>query len=163
MIISRCRDKILTRTHAQQAVRLSKSFNKEVIFTNGCFDLLHIGHVRSLEQAATLGETLVVGVNSDETVTDLKGKGRPYIPHKQRMEMVASIHCVTYVVPFDEPTPLELILALEPDMEVKGGDWGMDEIVGRQYVAAWGGEVAQLTTCKGVSTSSILNRVRDPR
>src|SRR5579859_3237665 len=106
--------------------------SRRVVFTNGCFDLLHPGHIRSLESARALGDLLVVGVNSDVSVRANKTAGRPIIPAEERAELLAALQCVDYVVIFDEPTPRELIARVLPDVLVKGGDWGANEIVGRE-------------------------------
>jgi D-beta-D-heptose 7-phosphate kinase/D-beta-D-heptose 1-phosphate adenosyltransferase len=133
-----------------------------VVFTNGCFDLLHLGHVRSLEQARGLGSRLVVAVNSDASVRRLKGRDRPLVPARRRAEVVASLECVDWVVIFRAATPLALIRDLRPDVLAKGGDWSLDAIVGRAEVESWGGRVVRLREVPGVHTTAILER-RSPR
>ena len=132
-----------------------------VVFTNGCFDLLHPGHIASLEQARRLGDALVVGINSDESVRQLKGAGRPIFPQDERAEILAALECVDAVVIFDDLTPREVIARLLPDILVKGGDWASDQIVGREEVEAAGGRVVSIPTVSGYSTSAILQRIRD--
>jgi D-glycero-beta-D-manno-heptose 1-phosphate adenylyltransferase len=131
-----------------------------VVFTNGCFDLLHPGHLRLLEGARALGDALIVGVNSDSSIRGNKGSGRPVIPEGERAELLAALSAVDYVTIFDEPTPLALIAALLPDVLVKGNDWGPGEIVGRAEVEQTGGRVISLPLEPGYSTSSILARIR---
>jgi rfaE bifunctional protein nucleotidyltransferase chain/domain len=134
---------------------------RRVVFTNGCFDLLHPGHIASLEQARGLGEALIVGLNSDASVHVLrKGPGRPVLPERERAEILASLECVDAVVIFDDPTPREVIARLLPDVLVKGGDWSSDQIVGREEVEAAGGRVVSIPVVPGYSTSAILQRIR---
>ena len=145
---------LLTRQREQGA---------RVVFTNGCFDLLHVGHVRYLQAARALGDVLVVGVNSDASIRLLqKGAGRPVIPDGQRMEVLSALACVDYVIKFEEPDPLRLIDAIQPDVLVKGGDWPIDQIVGRSSVEARGGTVVSIPLVPEVSTSQIIERIRDP-
>ena len=141
-------------------VAARKRNGQHVVFTNGCFDLLHPGHVRCLEQARALGDLLVVAINSDTSVQQLKGTGRPLVPQEERAEILAALVAVDYVVIFDAPTPRELIRRLRPDVLVKGGDWGPEEIVGRQEVEAAGGRVVSVPLEPEYSTTSILERVR---
>lgn len=134
---------------------------KRIVFTNGCFDLMHIGHTRYLQAARELGDVLVVGVNSDASVRSLnKGPGRPIVPQAQRAEVLAALACVDYVVVFDEPDPGALIGALQPDVLVKGGDWAPDRIVGREVVEARGGRVLSIPLVPGVSTSALVERIQ---
>jgi len=157
----RARTKVLGRAAAARAVRAAQRRGERVVFTNGCFDLLHVGHVRSLEQARALGDRLVVAVNSDASVRALgKGPGRPIVPARQRAEVLAALACVDWVVPFSEPTPLRTIQALRPDVLAKGGDWPLDRIVGRREVESWGGRVVRLREVPGVRTSSIVEAIR---
>jgi len=137
-----------------------KRNRRSVVFTNGCFDLLHPGHVRCLEQARAQGDVLVVAINSDVGVHRLKGAGRPILPQGERAEILAALACVDYVTIFDEPTPHEIIARVLPDVLVKGGDWGMDEIVGRAEVEAAGGRVISISLEPGYSTSEIIERIR---
>ncbi len=133
---------------------------ERLVFTNGCFDLIHVGHVRYLEQAKQLGNILVVGLNGDDSVKRIKGAGRPVTPVEERREILLSLRAVDYVCVFDEDTPLELIKAVSPDVLVKGGDWPVEKIVGADFVQARGGEVRSLPYLPGHSTSEILERVK---
>ena len=133
---------------------------EKVVFTNGCFDLLHPGHIRTLEAARKLGDVLIVGLNSDRGVRELKGSGRPILPERERAEILAALECVDAVVIFDEPTPREIIAALLPDVLVKGGDWASDQIVGREEVESAGGRVVSIPVTPGYSTTAILQKIR---
>ena len=137
-----------------------KRNGKRVVFTNGCFDLLHPGHIHSLETARRLGDVLIVGINSDDSVRTLKGAGRPVIPAEERAEILASLECVDAVVIFDELTPQKVVAALLPDILVKGGDWPGNQIVGREEVEAAGGKVVLVEVLPGYSTSEILKKIR---
>jgi D-beta-D-heptose 7-phosphate kinase/D-beta-D-heptose 1-phosphate adenosyltransferase len=138
----------------------AKRNGRRVVFTNGCFDLLHPGHIETLEKARSLGDALVVGVNSDRGVRAMKGAGRPIMPERERAEILAALECVDGVVIFDEPTPREVIAALLPDVLVKGGDWASDQIVGREEVEAAGGKVISIPVVAGYSTTAILEKIR---
>jgi D-beta-D-heptose 7-phosphate kinase/D-beta-D-heptose 1-phosphate adenosyltransferase len=131
-----------------------------VVFTNGCFDLLHVGHVRCLQAARRLGDRLVVGINGDASVRRLKGADRPIVPARQRAEVVAALGCVDWVVIFPADTPLGLIRALRPDVLVKGGDWARDSIVGREEVESWGGRVARIREVPRAATTRIVETIR---
>jgi rfaE bifunctional protein nucleotidyltransferase chain/domain len=137
-----------------------KRNGKCVVFTNGGFDLLHPGHIRNLEAARALGDFLVVGINSDESVRVLKGEGRPLIPAQERAEILANLECVDAVVIFDELTPQRVIAELLPDVLVKGSDWPGNQIVGREEVEAAGGKVVLVPNVPGYSTTEILKRIR---
>jgi len=137
-----------------------KRNGQRVVFTNGCFDLLHPGHIRSLETARALGDVLIVGMNSDESVRRLKGEGRPVIPAQERAEILASLECVDAVVIFDELTPQRVVAELLPDVLVKGGDWPGNQIVGRAEVEAAGGKVVLVEVVPGYSTTEILKKIR---
>lgn len=138
-----------------------KRNGRRVVFTNGCFDLLHPGHIRGFELARQMGEALVVGLNSDRSVRKLKGPTRPVIPEQERAEMLAALESVDAIVIFDEPTPREVISRLLPDVLVKGGDWPGDQIVGREEVQAAGGRVVSLPVVPGYSTTAILRKIRE--
>ncbi len=157
--------KILSREELVQAVRQHRQAGKRVVFTNGCFDLLHVGHMRYLQQARSLGDLLVLGVNDDASVRRLKGDKRPLIPHAERASVLAALACVDYVTIFSEDTPLELIASVHPDVLVKGGDYTPETVVGRDEVEAYGGEVALVPFIDGFSTTdiidSVLQRYRD--
>lgn len=154
-------DKIMTPAQLVPVLEQARAQNKRIVFTNGCFDLMHIGHTRYLQAARALGDLLVVGVNSDASVRSLnKGSDRPIVPEAQRAEVLASLGCVDYAVIFSEPDPGELIAALEPDVLVKGGDWAINQIVGRETVEARGGLVTTIPLVPGMSTTSLLQRIR---
>lgn len=133
---------------------------RTLVFTNGCFDLLHPGHVRYLREARALGDALIVALNSDRSVRLLKGKGRPILNQMERAEVVAALQDVDYVTIFDQETPLELITTLLPDVLVKGGDWSLDQIIGRKEVEEAGGRVLSLPYIEGSSTSDIIERIK---
>jgi rfaE bifunctional protein nucleotidyltransferase chain/domain len=133
---------------------------KRVVFTNGTFDILHPGHVRYLESARAQGQLLVVALNTDESVRRYKGPERPINTLADRLEVMASLECVDFVTWFDEDTPLEAILSLQPDVLVKGGDWKLQDIVGGKEVAGWGGKVRSLRFVEGKSTTAIIQRSR---
>src|SRR5262245_65863531 len=152
------RGKLLSRAAAAVAVARARRRGERVVFTNGCFDLLHLGHVRSLEAARRLGDRLLVGVNADASVERLKGPGRPVVPARERAQVLAALACVDWVVVFPEPTPLALIRRLRPDVLAKGGDWAPRAIVGREEVLGWGGRVLRLREIPGVRTTRILAR-----
>ncbi len=137
-----------------------KRNGKRVVFTNGCFDLLHPGHIHSLEAARALGDALIVGINSDESVRTLKGAGRPLIPAEERAEILASMECVDGVVIFDELTPQKVIATILPDILVKGSDWPGNQIVGREEVEKAGGKVILIDNLPGYSTTEILKKIR---
>ena len=138
-----------------------RAAGKIVVFTNGVFDLLHVGHVRYLAQARELGDELIVAINSDRCVRELKGADRPIIDQDERAEILAALRSVTYVTIFDEISPRALIGKLLPDVLVKGGDYALDEIHGREEVEAAGGRVVSLPFVEGESTSAIIDRMRD--
>ena len=140
--------------------RAWREAGKVVVFTNGCFDLLHPGHVALLEAARREGDVLVVGLNSDRSVRGLKGPGRPVIPEAERAEALGALEVVDRVVVYDEDTPLELIRAVRPDVLVKGADWAQDAIVGRDVVEADGGRVVRAAILPGRSTSELVGRIR---
>jgi D-beta-D-heptose 7-phosphate kinase/D-beta-D-heptose 1-phosphate adenosyltransferase len=137
-----------------------KAEGRTVVFTNGCFDLLHPGHVALFEAARAEGDVLVVGLNSDRSVRALKGAGRPLVPEQERAETLAALEAVDRVVVYDEDTPLELIRALLPDVLVKGADWAQDAIVGSDVVQAAGGRVVRAALVPGRSTTSLVEQIR---
>jgi len=158
--VTPARRKVLTRAGAARVVRAAHARGQRIVFTNGCFDLLHLGHVRSLEEARSHGDRLLVAVNSDASVRRLKGRGRPLVPARQRAEVLAGLACVDWVVVFGEDTPLTTIRLLRPDILAKGGDWSIDTIVGRREVEGWGGRVVRLREIPGVRTTHIVARAR---
>lgn len=141
-------------------IRLSlKKQGKKVVFTNGCFDLLHSGHVFLFKEAKKLGDVLVVAVNDDASVRKIKGPRRPIFPLRERLEILDAIQSIDYLIPFSQETPKEIISSLLPDVLVKGGDWNMDEVAGREDVVAAGGRVVLIPHFEGQSTSQILSRI----
>lgn len=150
--------KIHDRTRLLAALAPMRT-GRTVVFTNGCFDLLHAGHVDLLSRARALGDLLVVGLNTDTSVQRLKGPTRPVTPFAQRAYVLAGLACVDAVTPFAEDTPLALITALRPDVLVKGGDWPMERIVGKDLVTAHGGRVVSLPLVPGLSTSAVIARI----
>jgi D-beta-D-heptose 7-phosphate kinase/D-beta-D-heptose 1-phosphate adenosyltransferase len=137
-----------------------RAAGRKLVFTNGVFDILHVGHVRYLAEAGALGDALVVAINSDRTVCELKGAGRPLMNHDERAEILAALRAVDYVTIFDDVSPRSLIAELLPDVLVKGGDYALDEIHGREEVEAAGGRVVSLPFVEGVSSSVIIGRMK---
>jgi len=151
--------KIRPRTELKAIVDRLKGEGKKIIFTNGCFDILHAGHTRYLSEARKLGDVLVLALNSDRSVRAIKGEKRPIVPEAERAEVLAALSSVDYVTVFDEPTPLALIELLRPDVIVKGGDWAEKDIVGADAVRGWGGRVAVMPEIEGASTTNIIDKV----
>jgi len=149
----------MTLNKLKSVISSLKKNGKKIVFTNGCFDLIHIGHVRYLVEAKKLGDILIVGINSDESVRSLKGKNRPIINEKERAEITDSLKPVDYVVVFNEKTPDKLIEQLKPDIHVKGGDYQMDEIHESKSMRRIGGKTVILREIEGKSTSNILQRI----
>ncbi len=140
---------------------IRRAQGRRIVFTNGCFDLLHVGHIRYLQAAHDMGDILIVGLNTDASVQTLsKGNGRPITPQGQRAEVLTALACVDYVVLFDEPDPGPLIADLKPDVLVKGGDWAPEKIVGRESVEARGGLVRTIPLVPDISTTAIINKIR---
>jgi len=136
-----------------------KARNKKIVFTNGCFDLLHWGHVKYLQDAKKKGDLLIVGINSDASVKRIKEKKRPVVNEKDRLRLVASLESVDYVVLFKEDTPLKIIKFIKPDVLVKGADWNRDNIVGKDFVRSYGGSVSTIKLVKGYSTSNLIKKI----
>lgn len=152
--------KIVAKEELRALRRELRGAKKQLVFTNGCFDILHVGHVRYLSSARALGDALLVAINSDRAVRELKGEGRPVINENERAEMLAALSAVDYVTVFDALSPRALIAELLPDVLVKGGDYAIDEIHGREEVEAAGGRVVSLPFVEGASTSSIIEKVK---
>jgi rfaE bifunctional protein nucleotidyltransferase chain/domain len=153
--------KVKQRQELAALLQSHRQAGKRIVFTNGCFDLMHVGHTRYLRAAKDLGDLLIVAVNSDESVRSLnKAPDRPIVPEAQRAEVVAALGSVDYVILFNEPDPHSLITALQPDILVKGGDWAVERIVGREVVEARGGVVRTIPLVPGVSTTSLIQRIR---
>lgn len=151
--------KILGRKDLAEKANTLRRARKRIVFTNGCFDILHVGHVRYLASARNEGDVLVVGLNSDKSIKSIKKENRPIIPEDQRAEVLAGLWCVDYVTLFDEPDPLSLIQAVRPDVLVKGADWAETEIVGADFVTASGGKVIRVEMVPDISTSRIIQRI----
>jgi len=153
------KEKVQSKEALCKTIENLKKKGKRIVFTNGCFDLLHLGHVRYLEESKSLGDILVVGVNSDRSVRSLKGPERPILPEEERTEILSSLACVDYVTVFDELTPLELISSLQPHILVKGGDWTKEAVEGKEVVEQSGGKVVILPFIKGSSTSNLIETI----
>ncbi len=154
---------ILSLDELRQVREELRSAGRRVVFTNGCFDLLHPGHVRYLQQARAIGDVLIVALNSDRAVRELKGASRPILNQDERAEVIAALGCVDYVIVFDDISPRATISALLPDVLVKGGDWSVDQIIGREEVEAAGGQVLNLPLVEGVSTTDVISRILGSR
>lgn len=152
--------KVLSNSDLEKAITDLKKSGKRIVFTNGCFDLLHIGHVRYLEQAKALGDVLIVGINTDASVQTLKGPTRPIQNENDRAEILASLKAVDHTVLFGEDTPINLIKKVKPDVLVKGGDWKIEQIVGWDFVQSYGGQVKSLQFVQGRSTTNIIEKSR---
>lgn len=151
--------RVVTQEELISRVAGARAARRRIVFTNGCYDLLHPGHTRLLETSRELGDILILALNSDRSVRENKGAGRPVINEDERAEVAAALAAVDYVVLFDEPTPREIIAKVLPDVLVKGGDWGRNEIIGREEVEAAGGRVVSIPFEPGYSTSSMIERV----
>lgn len=153
------KEKIKAKDELRDILEGLKRRGKGIVFTNGCFDILHIGHIRCLEEAKKKGDILIVALNSDRSIRSLKGPSRPFTPEAERAEVLSALACVDYVVIFDEPDPLELISSLKPNILVKGGDWTPETTIGREVVEGMGGKVVIIPQVRGVSTSAIVDRI----
>jgi D-beta-D-heptose 7-phosphate kinase/D-beta-D-heptose 1-phosphate adenosyltransferase len=153
------RQKIKSQKSLEKILARSRKRGKRIVFTNGCFDLIHPGHIRYLRRAKEAGDVLVIGLNSDASVRKLKGRGRPLMPQQKRAEVVASLESVDYVTVFSEPTPLKLIEKVRPHVLAKGGDWKRNAIVGKDFVESHGGRVRRIPYVKGYSTSQLIRRI----
>ncbi|MFZ5875042.1 MAG: D-glycero-beta-D-manno-heptose 1-phosphate adenylyltransferase [Nitrospirota bacterium] len=151
--------KLKTISDLAQLAAAARREGRRVVFTNGCFDLLHIGHTRYLQQARALGDLLMVAINSDASVAGLKGPERPLVPEQERAEVLAALACVDYVTIFDAPDPGDVVAAIQPDVLAKGGDWPVDKIVGREVVQARGGRVVSIPLVPGSSTTALVRRI----
>jgi D-beta-D-heptose 7-phosphate kinase/D-beta-D-heptose 1-phosphate adenosyltransferase len=155
----RARQKIKSPADLRAICDAVRNRDGKVVFTNGCFDLLHIGHIRYLEEARNLGDILIVAVNTDDSVRHIKGPDRPIVSENERAELVASLHCVDFVTFFDTPDPLPLIKYLLPDVLVKGADWPIEKIVGAREVLQAGGRVVPVDLVPDRSTSGLIEKV----
>ena len=152
-------NKVLTLEKLVNGLGKARKIGKKIVFTNGCFDILHVGHVRYLAAAGREGDLLVVGLNSDASVRIIKGDKRPLVPQDQRAEVLASLICVDYVVVFDAPDPATLIETIVPDVLVKGADWAEENIVGGDFVKSKGGKVVRVSLVPAASTSGIIAKI----
>lgn len=153
------KDKIKDLKPLAELVLQHKNEGRKIVFTNGCYDILHVGHIHCFRQSKRLGDILIVAVNSDRSVGVLKGPSRPIVPEGERAELIAAMESVDYVTIFDQEDPLEVIAAVKPDILVKGGDWSIETIVGREFVESYGGRVMTLPTVPGISTSGIIDKI----
>lgn len=153
------RSKIKSARLLSRIILRLKKRGEKVVFTNGCFDLLHYGHAKYLQQAKSCGDILIVGVNSDSSVRRIKGLKRPIVKEGERLALVAALASVDYVTIFNEDTPINLIKAFKPDVLVKGADWDKKNIVGAEFVKSRGGRVATVKLAKGCSTTNLINRI----
>jgi len=152
-------DKLKTLDELKDIVSNLKKQNKKVVFTNGCFDILHVGHVKYLQKAKTYGDILIVAINSDNSVKGIKGNMRPVMPQEDRAEILAALTCIDYILIFEEPDPVRVISELMPDVLVKGGDYQLGEIKGREIVTAAGGKVLTIPEIKGKSTTKVIQTI----
>ena len=151
--------KIVKLKDLVQKISTLRESGRTIVFTNGCFDILHVGHVRYLAAARSEGDVLVVGLNSDESTRSIKQKNRPIVSQDQRAEVLAGLECVDYITVFNEPDPLKLIQALKPDVLVKGSDWKEEDIIGADVVKEGGGKVVRVDVVPDISTSRIIQRI----
>jgi D-beta-D-heptose 7-phosphate kinase/D-beta-D-heptose 1-phosphate adenosyltransferase len=151
--------KILSARPLQAALAPLRSAGKQIVFTNGCFDLLHAGHVKYLQQARQLGDLLVLGLNSDASIRRLKGEKRPLLEETERAQILAALDCIDYLIIFDEDTPLDLLQLVRPDILVKGGDYSVDQVVGKDLVESYGGRVELIQFVEGKSTTNIVEKI----
>lgn len=152
--------RVVSRDQLKKIIKEEKARGKKIAFTNGCFDLLHLGHIRYLQEARKQGDFLIVALNSDLSVRKLKGKERPIVSSEERAEVLAALESVDYVVIFSEDTPARLINLLEPDVLIKGGDYRKEKIVGRETVESRGGKVVTIPLVEGCSTHGLLKKIR---
>ena len=152
-------NKICTRESLRDKIDQLRKEGKKIVFTNGCFDILHAGHTRYLREAKRSGDILILALNSDESVRTLKGDKRPLIPEAERADVVASLESVDFVTIFHELTPLTLIEFIKPDVLIKGGDWEEENVVGRESLKRWGGRVVIIPEIKGSSTTNIIEKI----
>ena len=153
------RDKIKNIKQLRTTISHLKSRGRKIVFTNGCFDILHFGHAKYLEEAKNKGDILVVGVNSDSSIKKIKGDKRPVISEANRLKLIAALGSVDFAVLFKESTPLNLIKQLKPDILIKGSDWGKKDIVGSDIVSSYGGKVMTVKLVKGLSTTSLIKKI----
>ena len=153
-------NKILERNALKDKLEELRKKGKKIAFTNGCFDILHVGHVRYLREAKKTADVLVLAINSDSSIRSIKGEKRPLMNEKERAEILAALECIDFVTIFHELTPLELINYLKPDILIKGGDWPEEKVVGREEIKKWGGRVAIIPEVEGKSTTNIVEKIK---
>ena len=153
-------NKILERNALKDKLKELRKKGKKIAFTNGCFDILHVGHVRYLREAKKTADVLVLALNSDSSVRSIKGEKRPLMNEKERAEILTALECIDFVTIFQELTPLELINYLKPDILIKGGDWPEEKVVGREEIKKWGGRVAIIPEVEGKSTTNIVEKIK---
>lgn len=153
------KSKVISQAQAERIARQLRARGKKIAFTNGTFDILHLGHVQYLQKARTTADVLFVGVNTDRSVKTYKEPGRPVNPEKDRVQVLAALECVNYAVLFDEPTPLNLINRIRPHVLVKGADWKKSQVAGAKEVESWGGKVRLISLTKGRSTTNVIQKV----
>ncbi len=151
--------KIMNRETLKNNIDMLRKEGKNIAFTNGCFDILHVGHVRYLKEARNTADVLVLALNSDASVREIKGEKRPLVGEDERAEVLAALECVDFITVFSEPTPLALINLIKPDILIKGGHWPEEKIVGRDEVRKWGGRVVVIAEVKGKSTTNIVDKI----
>ncbi len=151
---------ILDRKTLKRKLEILKKQGEKIAFTNGCFDILHVGHVRYLKKAKKTADILVLALNSDSSVRKIKGNKRPLVSQQERAEIMAALEFIDFVTIFNETTPLKLITLLRPDVLIKGGDWPEDKIVGREEIKKWGGKLTIIPEIKGKSTTNIIAKIR---
>lgn len=156
-------EKIVNLLKLIEIVEDSRHRGKKIVFTNGCFDILHMGHVAVLRKAKNLGDLLIVGLNSDASVRRLKGRRRPIMPIEERAAILASLTCVDHITVFEDDTPVNLLMAIKPDILVKGNDYTKEQVVGGDVVVSYGGRVELVELVSGVSTTSIIDRIIESR
>ena len=153
-------NKILEREALRNKLEALRKKGKKIAFTNGCFDILHVGHVRYLREAKKTADVLVLALNSDSSVRSIKGEKRPLVSEQERAEVLAALEFIDFVTIFPELTPLELINYLKPDVLIKGGDWPEEKVVGREEVKKWGGRVAIIPEIEGKSTTNVVEKIK---
>ncbi|MBI5587973.1 MAG: D-glycero-beta-D-manno-heptose 1-phosphate adenylyltransferase [Deltaproteobacteria bacterium] len=151
--------KVISLKRLTEELKAKRKRGKKIVFTNGCFDIIHAGHVRYLNKARSLGDILVVGLNSDSSVKAIKGETRPIVPQNERAEVLSALTSVDYIVIFNDPTPVKLIREIKPDILAKGADWAAKDIVGGGIVRENGGKIARITLVKGRSTTNIIKKI----
>ena len=159
--LERVKNKIFNKNNLLEKLEIWRSANKKIVFTNGCFDLIHLGHIEVLARSADLGDILIIGVNTDSSIKELKGKNRPIIKENSRAQQLASLEFVDAVILFNEQTPLELIKVIKPNVITKGGDYNSEQVVGNEIAVKNEGEVIIIPLTQGYSTTSILDKIKN--